>query len=70
MRAKRNRHNKKDIKIFMLQRNLTNRQIAGHVGVSDSAISKFISGELKSKKISSFFQMIGCPFEKGVMVNA
>ena len=71
MRSKRNRHNKKDIKMFMIQRELTNREIAKYVGVSDQAVSSFISGKMQSEKLRGFFEIMGCPvFCKEVVANA
>jgi predicted XRE-type DNA-binding protein len=65
------RHNKKDIKMFMIQRELTNRKIADWVGVSDQAVSNFICGRMQSEKIRGFFQMMGCPvFCQEVATNA
>jgi len=66
-------NNKKDIQIFMIQRGLSNRQIAQYIGVSEQAISSFIAGKMKSQKIRDFFNTIGCPepvFCKGYVANA
>ena len=66
------KHNKKEIKIFMIRKGLSNRDIAQELGVTEQAISNFIAGKSKSNRIREFLGMMGCPdnvFCKKAYVN-
>lgn len=60
------------IKVFMLRRGLSVRDIAKALKVTDQAVSKFVLGQMKSDKIQQFLEMHGCPksYLYGSAVNA
>jgi transcriptional regulator with XRE-family HTH domain len=46
----------KKIRLWLMRHNIRQREIAQKLKVSDAAISNFLSGKTKSKKIENFFR--------------
>lgn len=51
------------IRAFLVGINVTQTQIAEHLGVSVSMINRWIVGDSRSRRIYDYFHDLGCPRE-------
>jgi len=53
----------KEIKKWLIDKGLTQTEIANELGVSQTAVYQVIKGKMKSKKITNLLRSLGCPEE-------
>ena len=53
----------KEIKIWLIENELTQTELAKRLGVSQTAIYQVMKGKSKSKKIENLLKKLGCPSE-------
>lgn len=53
----------KEIKKWLIDKGLTQTEIARQLGISQTAVYQVIKGNMKSKRITSLLKELGCPDE-------
>lgn len=53
----------KEIKIWLIENELTQVEIAKRLGVSQTAVYQVMKGKSKSKRIEALLKKLGCPSE-------